>query len=273
MHDDLRLLSHVAAWCALVASLAAILPPVDAYGIDDLGYDQVRAAPVVRLREPVRLPVSAPSPAAEQAVAASGGRAARREARQAARPDASPSRIHNRLLGTRGESRSALVERLWEGGEGTDVSDALDAATATGDAVRGPRSAGTGDAGPADGGALGRIGTGAARIAVEASPVVAVPAKVSIGTPQSSDPERAAAMSLAPYAGALRYCYEKRLMVVPDLEGRVELSLGRDRAPRLVVDTIGDAELGRCLLSAARRWDLPEGLDEVALPVVFTTPN
>lgn len=262
MNDDLRFLSHLAGWAALVAALSAALPPVDAYGIDDLGDDMVRSAPVVRLKDRVSLPVTPAKPEPVKAVAASGGGRAVRAAK-APRAAPSPDRFRTRLLGTRGQSRSALVERIWDGADEPAGADVLQGAAATGEPTHGTRRGGTGDDGPVDNVRLGQLGAPNVELR-------GVPVTVELGH-LSSTTNEVGTMSLKGYVGGLRYCYEKRLMVLPGLGGRVELSLGRDRSPRIVVDTTGDEELGRCVLNAARRWELPEGVEEVQVPVVFTS--
>jgi hypothetical protein len=254
-HDDRRFLLHLGGWVALTAMVAALLPPAEAFGLDDL--PPTTARPFARLRQTVEVPRPEAAAVAPAAPA--------QKARPRVRREATPGERVAKLLGTRGPSPSAKVTALWGDSERSLPTKALEDAAAIGPRARdGLRGTPDGVDGPAVGIAV-RAVSGDQRVDLERVPVTVElePPPELARLPQ----ERA--MSLQPYVGRLRYCYEKRLKLVPGLDGRVELALARDRSPWIVADTTGDEELGRCVLAEARRWDLPEGVDEVTLPVVF----
>ena len=284
--DDLAFGVHLSGWLVAGILAASLMPSGDAYGIDQLpdsAFDaprervRVRVAPLPPAK-PIPEPRLDPLPPTPRSIAHRSpdpspqprGSGTADEA-----PDASdaPETLASHLLGTRGESRSALVASLW------DKDEAAPAAT---EALRQAGAADEEDAeqtrrrpdrgGPAKGGPIDRIGIpdggGTADLSVTWTLEIPDPPASPPGKPR---PPPVDPRPLNAEIAGLRYCYEKRLMVVPGLEGRVELALSEGRAPSLVVDTTGDEPLVRCVVNAARRWDLGglRGVGEITVPIVF----
>lgn len=267
--DDVRFLAHLGGWAAVAAAVVALSRPVDAYGV---GVERYQPVPVARERVRIAVPVAlpAPSPAPTEAVAP-GGRPEPRPVRSgvADAPDDaadSPAVLAARLLGTRGDGRTALVAGLWSEDEQVPAtSDALsDAAAADPGAPSGARRPVDHD-GPSKGGAIARIGrdggTGTLEEVLGTGPTPRKPT-YTVGTD--------AAARVRPPLGPLQFCYERRLMQVPSLEGRIEIAIGGGQAPRIAADTIGDEELARCVLRAASRWQTSGfGDGDNTVPIVF----
>ena len=77
--------------------------------------------------------------------------------------------------------------------------------------------------------------------------------------------------------GTVKACYEKQLERNPRLSGRVKLQFtilesGRVGSTRILEDTIGDAQVGRCIAGAMKRWRFPKpegGSVTIAFPFAF----
>ncbi|MEL6344950.1 MAG: AgmX/PglI C-terminal domain-containing protein [Myxococcota bacterium] len=74
----------------------------------------------------------------------------------------------------------------------------------------------------------------------------------------------------------LRACYERRLKERPHLNGRIVMELdiegGRVVWADIAEDTVGDAELGKCMILRARSWRFPKPVAEkLSLPFSFGT--
>jgi hypothetical protein len=73
---------------------------------------------------------------------------------------------------------------------------------------------------------------------------------------------------------SVRFCYQSRLKVNPELAGRVEiawtLANGRITASSVHLDSTHDPELARCVLSRVRSWTFEPALSgDVRWPFVF----
>ncbi len=77
--------------------------------------------------------------------------------------------------------------------------------------------------------------------------------------------------------GAIKNCYERQLKRNPKLSGKVKvqftiLESGRVGQTRILEDSVGDPQVGRCIASAMKRWRFPKpdgGSVTVAFPFVF----
>ncbi len=102
-------------------------------------------------------------------------------------------------------------------------------------------------------------------------PVDAVPTPMP---PAPVDLESLAKKAVMLHSGHLTYCYELRLKVVPNLEGRVEmawsLTQGQVSDVRAIANTTGDSELATCLAQRIEKWDFdPSASGDLSWPFVF----
>lgn len=120
---------------------------------------------------------------------------------------------------------------------------------------------------------LGQIGDPRAVAVEELATTVLV--EVIVEEPESAPADVDAVRAVVTgNRGQLKWCYEQRAKLDPDLSGRVEVVWnvhdGRVTAADLLVDGTGDAELGQCVVERVRRWRFPHGVEgEIVWPFLF----
>ncbi|MBX2800302.1 MAG: AgmX/PglI C-terminal domain-containing protein [Myxococcales bacterium] len=181
-----------------------------------------------------------------------------------------------KILATTGESSGGVVENLWspeEQGLG-DIDAALAENVGKGyttqklrDTEKGGNAAAEVDVKGIGGGTGGDV----------SGPAVTVKPRVraEAGTIDASGDENATKSVVQKYSGQLTYCYEKRLKVVPTLEGRIEVGWSVSGgsvvgSPYIIFNGTGDAELADCITKKIRRWSFPQDVDgELSWPFAF----
>jgi len=177
------------------------------------------------------------------------------------------SKLLSALIGTTGEANSGMVVEDTLGGTSLgNVDEALKGALgATTDAAAAGYKAGAGGKGTAatiD--EIGGLGGGKAGVGGGS---VAATLKASVNTGDGAMDElvgdkATVTKTVRGFSGQIKYCYESRLKVVPDLGGRVEIgwSIGDDGSVSgvyTVSNDTGDAELAKCIEGKIRRWKFP----------------
>lgn len=80
--------------------------------------------------------------------------------------------------------------------------------------------------------------------------------------------------ALSHYSRQVKACYDSSLKTVPGLEGRIAVGIdiveGRVTTATIEDDSIGDAELGRCVVSRIRTWQFPPTLSITGLYLPFS---
>lgn len=192
------------------------------------------------------------------------------------------SKLLLKLIGTRGENGGAATARVF-GDEDQALGD-LDAkleasSGVTTDSAKATRGGEGTDLGAEDIGDLAQGGGGTAE--VSGGPEVKV-AQVAAGSgtvdEEIGDTGKVTNV-VKRYAGQLKYCYEKRLLDNPNLEGRVEIGWtvldGKVEGLYVVSNSTGDGELANCIMKKVRRWTFPAEIsgDIPSWPFVFTAKS
>lgn len=222
--------------------------------------------------------------AEEQAVRAEA--AARAAAERRARLAEELSRVGAlKVLGSTGGKTGAVADLLNRGDPGGDADRAF----------QGVGGVGVASASGSAGGLAGRGGAGAGRaIGIEGLRTTG-PGAVETGgraeekevkghvreeTPDvdgSLDPN-IVAKEVRKRLGAVRTCYERALKRNPQLAGKISVcftigATGAVSEARVDADTMGDSEVGDCIVDNVKRWRFPApdgGSVEVCYPFVFT---
>ncbi len=99
---------------------------------------------------------------------------------------------------------------------------------------------------------------------------------VEEGRIDDADPtvQGAIKQTIAKYQGQLKYCYDQRLKLKSDLQGRVEVewmvSKGRVTSVSVFANTTGDDEFADCITGKIKRWIFPPEIEqEVSFPFLF----
>ena len=180
-------------------------------------------------------------------------------------------------IGTLGEGKGLASEVWGDSGPGNDVGDALKEGKVVVENDHGPRKTSSEGTEAIDNVELTQTGGGPKTAEVDAVAVQLKPT-VRSGTGGSIDvtgDEGAVKDVVSKYMGQLTYCYEKRLKVVPTLEGRIEMSWevagGRVTGkPFALVNGTGDGELEECIANKIRRWRFPADVEgSLSWPFAF----
>ncbi|MFT4627791.1 MAG: hypothetical protein ACI8PZ_006478 [Myxococcota bacterium] len=193
------------------------------------------------------------------------------------------SKLLLKLIGTRGESSGAATENLFDDEDQAlgDLDSKIEAASGvTTESAKATRGGEGTDLGAEDIGNLEQGGGGNAK--VSGGPKVTVSPQVAAGS-GTVDEEIGDAGKVTQvvkrYAGQLKYCYEKRLLEDPGLEGRVEIGWtvvdGSVEGLYVVSNSTADGELADCIMKKIRRWTFPEDIsgDIPSWPFVFTAKS
>ena len=188
------------------------------------------------------------------------------------------SKLLVKLIGTTGENSMGVVSDVF-GQDGMDTKE-LDSALASAGGVDigggpGVRKGEGVEGEAADIGGLAGAGGGSAEIG--SGPAVTLKPQVSVGSGSMDDDignKDGVKGVIKRYAGQLKYCYERRLRQVPDLEGRVELGWsvfdGAVEGVYVVSNSTGDSELADCMMKKVRAWSFPSDVEgDVSWPFVF----
>ena len=228
-------------------------------------------------------PEPEPEPKAEEAPKKPKDKVAKAKSEQKAREEVlKSSALIARLIGTRGEGAGA-TENLFDDEDvlGGDLDSKLRAgAEITTQSAKATRGGEGTDLGAEDIGDLQQGGGGTAEVSggpeVKMSPQVAA----GSGTVDEEIGDTGKVTDVVKrYAGQLKYCYEKRLLENPNLEGRVEIGWsvldGKVEGLYVVSNSTGDGELADCIMKKVRRWTFPADIsgDIPSWPFVFTAKS
>lgn len=177
------------------------------------------------------------------------------------------SKLLAKIIGTTGENSRGVVENMWSD-EDQGLGD-LDAALRasggiTTDASEMLRTGGEGGKGEAATVGVASVGGGTAE--VSGGPAFEAVVSTGKGSLESFTGDRSALAAVVDAnMGQLRYCYESRLKVNPNLAGRVEVGWtiegGKAVGIYVVANSTGDAELADCIVRRLGRWSFPSGSD------------
>lgn len=177
------------------------------------------------------------------------------------------SKLLAKIIGTTGENSRGVVENMWSD-EDQGLGD-LDAALRqsggiTTDAGEALRTGGEGGKGEAASVGVASVGGGTAKVG--GGPAFEAVVSRGTGSLESFTGDHSALAAVVDAnMGQLRYCYESRLKVNPNVAGRVEIGWsiegGKAVGVYLVANSTGDAELADCIMRRLGRWTFPEGSD------------
>lgn len=177
------------------------------------------------------------------------------------------SKLLAKIIGTTGENSRGVVENMWSD-EDQGLGD-LDAALRasggiTTDAGEALRSGGEGGKGEAASVGVASVGGGTAEVG--GGPSFEAVVSTGKGSLESFTGDRSALAAVVDAnMGQLRYCYESRLKVNPNVAGRVEVGWsiegGKAVGIYLVANSTGDSELADCIMRRLGRWSFPAGSD------------
>lgn len=185
------------------------------------------------------------------------------------------------LMGTTGQGSSGIFGGVIGDGTGLDdIEFGGPGIDTTANTSQGPR---TSQSGTAEDVEIGEVGPGTA---AQAGPIETAQVEISGTVAADGDGEvdviegdaAAVRMTVKRGSGQLKYCYEKRLKVIPTLEGRVEVEwtveAGEVQSVAILANETGDSELAACIKGKIRRWSFPDDLEGTfSWPWVFRPSN
>jgi hypothetical protein len=192
------------------------------------------------------------------------------------------SKMLLKLIGTRGENGGAPTANLFDDEDQAlgDLDSKLEASSGvTTDSAKATRTGEGTDLGAEDIGDLAQGGGGTAEVSSGPEVKVASVAAGSGTVDEEIGDTGEVTQVVKRYAGQLKYCYEKRLLDNPNLEGRVEIGWtvldGSVEGLYVVSNSTGDGDLADCIMKKVRRWTFPANIsgDIPSWPFVFTAKS